>query len=86
MWRDACNIPQTVQKTWGTRSHLCNPYRYIIYRGYMEAGKDYYLHLVNLAFDNNKGKSGMKCWYRADLMELVPESVFNNPNKAEDWW
>lgn len=52
----------------------------------MEAGKDYYLHLVNLAFDNNKGKSGMKCWYRADLMELVPESVFNNPNKAEDWW
>ncbi len=54
-----------------------NPYRYIIYRGYLEAGKDYWLHVRNLLPNQ---------YYNADYIEIVPESVYDNPDKAEDWW
>ena len=59
-----------------------NPYRYIVYRGYMTPEKDYYIRMVSQLGIENTAYD----WWQGDLIELVPESVFDNPNRAEDWW
>ena len=59
--------------------------RIIVYRGYMTPDKDYYIRLQNL---NDKAKESQydHAWCRFHLIELVPESVYANPNRQEDWW
>ena len=51
-------------------------FRFIIYRGYMTPEKEYWIKLVPLT----------KCYQKYHLMELVPSSVYNNPEQPEDWW
>ena len=51
-------------------------FRFIIYRGYMTPEKEYWIKLVPLT----------KCYQMYHLMELVPSSVYNNPEQPEDWW
>ncbi len=59
-----------------------NPYRHIVYRGYMTPEKDYYIRMVSQLGSEDLSSA----WWQGDLIELVPESVFDNPNRAEDWW
>ena len=60
------------------------PYRLKIYRGYMTPDKEYWLRFVCMvppANDYYNNKTGY-----LNMIELVPKSVYDNPDKPEDWW
>ena len=54
------------------------PYRFIVYQGYMEPDKEYWLHVHAIGNPH--------IHWDMDLIELVPRSVYANPDKREDWW
>ena len=57
-------------------------YRYTFCQEYMEPNKEYYIRLQGLT--NPKTKNYYEC--TPYMVELVPENVYNNPDKAEDPW
>lgn len=61
----------------GARSSLLYC-RYIVYRGYLDENKRYYLHLKNMF--------NLTYPLIQNIYELVPENVYDNPEKAEDIW
>ena len=54
--------------------------RFIVYRGHMSPDQDYWLRLQLLS------KSAYGDIWRMNLIELVPRSVYDNPERPEDWW
>ena len=57
------------------------PYRLKIYRGYMTPDKEYWLRFVCMVPPKYYNKTGC-----LNMIELVPKSVYDNPDKPEDWW
>ena len=55
------------------------PLRFVVYRGYMSPNQDYWLRLQLLS----KSVYGIWCM---NFIELVPRSVYDNPERPEDWW
>ena len=55
------------------------PLRFVVYRGYMSPNQDYWLRLQLLS------KSVYGIW-SMNFIELVPRSVYDNPERPEDWW
>lgn len=65
----------------------------VYYRGYLEAGKNYYLRFRVLngemtEFYNITGitKKGQTYGICGSTVELCPEHIYNNPERAEDVW
>ena len=56
------------------------PLRFIVYRGYMSPDQDYWLRLQLLS------KSAYGNIWCMNFIELVPRSVYDNPERPEDWW
>ena len=54
--------------------------RTIIYRGFMTPEKDYWVKVKELASEIDENR------YYLDCIELVPRSVYANPDREEDWW
>ena len=54
--------------------------RTIIYRGFMTPEKDYWVKVKELASEKYENR------YFLDCIELVPRSVYANPDREEDWW
>lgn len=61
-----------------------NPYRCIVCRGYMDADKEYWIRLVDMLGTSHQILYSR--WCLPDLIELVPQSVYDNPEQEEDWW
>ena len=55
--------------------------RYIVYRGYLDAHKEHWIRMQALVYDIDRFSA-----LNLDGFELVPEGIYNNPQKAEDVW
>ena len=56
-------------------------FRYIVYRGYLDAHKEHWIRMQALVYDIDRYIA-----LKLDGVELVPECSYNNPQKAEDVW
>ena len=83
---NAMNLPNIMgvvdlssEKGWSSfRAKYATTFRWIAYRGHLSAEKEYFIRFQAITEGH--------CAHSPAEIELVPESVYDNPDKAEDIW
>lgn len=60
-------------------------HRSVFYRGHLDAQKEYYLKIKVLLETSNMLEHNIEKW-NLEFVELVPQCVYDNPLREEDFW